>query len=57
MPAPVRALRHDGRSACVGFLMPPFRGGDGAILGIAAILRDLPERVSVRGAHLHWMTP
>jgi PAS domain S-box-containing protein len=51
----VRALRKDGRVISVEFSMLPFRDTDGAILGIAAILRDVHERVGVRGAHTDWM--
>jgi PAS domain S-box-containing protein len=51
----VRALRKDGRSVAVEFSMLPFRGEDGSILGIAAILRDMRERVGVSGAHSDWM--
>lgn len=51
----VRALRKDGRPVSVEFSMLPFRGEDGTVLGIAAILRDVGERVGLRGAHADWM--
>ena len=51
----VRALRRDGGVVSVEFSMLPFRGEDGTILGVAAILRDVRERVGVRGAHTDWM--
>lgn len=35
--------------------MVPFRGDDGTILGIAAILRDVRERVGIAGARTDWM--
>ena len=51
----VQALRKDGRPISVEFSMLPLRGDDGAIRGIAAILRDVRERVGVSGAHSDWM--
>jgi PAS domain S-box-containing protein len=51
----VRALRKNGHVVSVEFSMLPFRGADGAILGIAAILRDVRERVGVWGANTDWM--
>ena len=51
----VRALRKDRRPISIEFSIVPFRGGDGAILGIAAILRDVRERVGVSGASQDWM--
>jgi PAS domain S-box-containing protein len=51
----VRALHKDGRVVSVDFSMLPFRGENGAIVGIAAILRDMHERTGVMGAHSDWM--
>jgi PAS domain S-box-containing protein len=51
----VRALRKNGRVVSVEFSMVPFRGEDGTILGIGAILRDVRERVGIIGAHTDWM--
>jgi PAS domain S-box-containing protein len=51
----VRALRKNGQVVSVEFSMVPFRGEDGTILGIAAILRDVHERVGITGAHSDWM--
>lgn len=51
----VRALRKNGRDVSVEFSMLLFRGEDGEILGIAAILRDVRERVGVMGANADWM--
>jgi PAS domain S-box-containing protein len=51
----VRALRKNGRVVSVEFSIVPFRNEDGKILGIAVILRDVRERVGVRGAHADWM--
>ena len=51
----VRALRKDGRVVSVEFSIEPFRGEDGKILGIAAIMRDVRERVGITGAHTDWM--
>jgi PAS domain S-box-containing protein len=51
----VRALRKNGRIISVEFSMLPLRGEDGAIIGIAAILRDVRERVGVSGANMDWM--
>jgi PAS domain S-box-containing protein len=51
----VRASRKDGQAVSVEFSMLPFRGEDGTILGIAAILRDVRKRVGVPGAHADWM--
>ena len=51
----VWAVRKDGGVVCVGFSMLPFRGEDGRIFGIAAILRDVRKRGGVRGAHQDWM--
>src|SRR5262249_24102020 len=51
----VRALRKDGRVISIEFSMLPFRDDDGTILGIAAILRDVRERVGDHGAHTDWM--
>jgi PAS domain S-box-containing protein len=51
----VRALRKNGRPVSIEFSIVPFRGTDGAILGIAAILRDVRERVGVSGANTDWM--
>jgi hypothetical protein len=33
----------------------PFRDADGTIVGIAAIMRDVRERVGVWAAHSDWM--
>lgn len=51
----VRALRKDGRPISIEFSITPFRGGDGTIVGMAAILRDIHERVGVTRAHADWM--
>ncbi len=51
----VRALRKNGRPISVEFSIVPFRGADGAILGIAAILRDVRERTGVSGASMDWV--
>jgi len=51
----VRALRKDGRVVSVEFSMLPFRDADGTIVGIAAIMRDVRERVGVWAAHSDWM--
>ncbi len=51
----VRAVRKNGGVVSVEFSMLPLRGEDGAILGIAAILRDVRERVGVTGANADWM--
>ncbi len=51
----VRALRKDGRPISVEFSMLPLRDDQGTILGIAAILRDVRERVGVTAAHPDWM--
>jgi PAS domain S-box-containing protein len=51
----VRALRKDRRPISIEFSIVPFRGADGAILGIAAILRDVRERTRVSGASMDWM--
>ncbi len=51
----VRASRKDGRSISIEFSIVPFRGADGTTFGIAAILRDVRERVGVSGAHADWM--
>lgn len=51
----VRAARQDGSAVAIEFSMLPFRGEDGTILGIAAILRDIRKRVGIIGAHGDWM--
>jgi len=51
----VRASRKDGREISIEFSVIPFRGADRAIVGIAAILRDVHKRVGVTGAHADWM--
>ena len=51
----VRAVRRDGGAVAVEFSMLPFRGDDGTVLGIAAILRDIRKRVGIMGAHADWM--
>lgn len=51
----VRALRKDRRPISIEFSIVPFRGAGGTIVGIAAILRDMRERVGVTGAHSDWM--
>ncbi len=51
----VRASRKDGRSISIEFSIVPFRGADGTTFGIAAILRDVRDRVGVSGAHADWM--
>jgi PAS domain S-box-containing protein len=40
----VPALRKDGKRISVEFTILPFRGDDGKIVGIAAILRDVTTR-------------
>lgn len=40
----VPALRKDGARVSVEFTIVPFRGGDGRMMGIAAILRDVTKR-------------
>ncbi len=52
----VRAMRKDGRPISIEFSIVPFRGADGAISGIAAILRGVHERTGVSGANMDWMT-
>jgi PAS domain-containing protein len=47
-------LRKDGRAISIEFSIVPFRGADGTTIGIAAILRDVRERVGVIGAHGDW---
>lgn len=51
----VRAVRKGGSEVAVEFSMLPFRGEDGTIAGIAAVLRDIRERVGIIGAHGNWM--
>ena len=51
----VRAVRKDGGAIAVEFSMLPVRGDDGAILGIAAIMRDIRKRAGIIGAHPDWM--
>ncbi len=51
----VRALRKNGRPISIEFSIVPFRGTDRAILGIAAIMRDVHERTGVSGASMDWM--
>jgi PAS domain S-box-containing protein len=52
----VRALRKDGQTISIEFSVIPYRGEDGDILGLAAILRDVQERVGiVVGANADWM--
>lgn len=51
----VRALHKNRRIVSVEFSILPFRGDDGTIHGIAAIMRDVRERVGVSGAHTDWM--
>jgi PAS domain S-box-containing protein len=43
----VVALRKDGRRISVEFSILPFRGDDGTTLGVAAILRDVTERLTL----------
>src|SRR5581483_11000310 len=51
----VRAMRKDGSAIAVEFSMLPFRGDDGAILGIPAIMRDIRKRAGIIGAYPDWM--
>jgi PAS domain S-box-containing protein len=40
----VPALRKDGVRISVEFTIVPFRGDDGAMIGVAAIMRDVTQR-------------
>ncbi|MGH7155635.1 MAG: PAS domain-containing protein, partial [Acetobacteraceae bacterium] len=40
----VPAIRKDGQRVSVEFTVTPFRGPDGKIVGIAAVLRDVSKR-------------